>query len=117
MATNGEGTSSAINQNTENTDPSDRLKRLYPVVNEDETPLPRTWNPRTKSTFIGLSQNNLRLHYKGMLINHSVMTNAVKTLADDSLLLLVQARCGHFGAGGGNRIADVAQLKAVAMPC
>ena len=79
MATNGEGTSSAINQNTENSDPSDRLKGLYPAVNEDETPLPRTWNPRTKSTFIGLSQNNLRLHYKGRL-----MTITVKTFPDDS---------------------------------
>ena len=65
MATHGEGPSRSTNQNNENVDPSDRLKQIYPAVNEEETPLPRTWNPRTKSTFIGLSQNNLRVHYKG----------------------------------------------------
>lgn len=43
----------------------DRLKLLYPMVNEDETPLPRSWSPKDKFTYIGLSQNNLRVHYKG----------------------------------------------------
>jgi len=43
----------------------DRLKILYPVVNEEETPLPRTWSPKDKYNYIGLSQNNLRVHYKG----------------------------------------------------
>nr|XP_023013810.1 ran-binding protein 9 [Leptinotarsa decemlineata] len=45
--------------------PVDRLTRLYPAVNEDKTPLPRTWSPKHKFNFIGLSQNNLRVHYKG----------------------------------------------------
>ena len=44
---------------------SDRLKCLYPSVNEDETALPRSWSPKDKYNFIGLSQNNLRVHYKG----------------------------------------------------
>lgn len=44
----------------------DRLKLLYPMVNEEETPLPRAWNPKDKYNYIGLSQNNLRVHYKGM---------------------------------------------------
>lgn len=43
----------------------DRLKLLYPMVNESETPLPRSWSPKDKFTYIGLSQNNLRVHYKG----------------------------------------------------
>ncbi|KAF4520497.1 hypothetical protein B566_EDAN004748 [Ephemera danica] len=43
----------------------DRLKLLYPMVNEDETPLPRSWSPKDKFNYIGLSQNNLRVHYKG----------------------------------------------------
>ncbi|EEB15664.1 Ran-binding protein, putative [Pediculus humanus corporis] len=43
----------------------DRLKFLYPMVNEDETPLPRSWSPKDKYNYIGLSQNNLRVHYKG----------------------------------------------------
>ena len=45
----------------------DRLKILYPFVNEDETPLPRCWSSKDKYNFIGLSQNNLRVHYKGQL--------------------------------------------------
>lgn len=43
----------------------DRLKTLYPMVNEEETPLPRSWSPKDKYNYIGLSQNNLRVHYKG----------------------------------------------------
>ena len=43
----------------------DRLKILYPTVNEEETPLPRSWSPKDKYNFIGLSQNNSRVHYKG----------------------------------------------------
>ncbi|XP_034411733.1 ran-binding protein 9 isoform X4 [Cyclopterus lumpus] len=42
-----------------------RLRRLYPAVNERETPLPRSWSPKDKFSYIGLSQNNLRVHYKG----------------------------------------------------
>ncbi|KAG7455345.1 hypothetical protein MATL_G00255720 [Megalops atlanticus] len=42
-----------------------RLRRLYPAVNEQETPLPRSWSPKDKFSYIGLSQNNLRVHYKG----------------------------------------------------
>ncbi|XP_072567258.1 ran-binding protein 9 [Paramormyrops kingsleyae] len=44
---------------------SQRLRRLYPAVNEQETPLPRSWSPKDKFSYIGLSQNNLRVHYKG----------------------------------------------------
>ncbi|KAF2895915.1 hypothetical protein ILUMI_10251 [Ignelater luminosus] len=43
----------------------DRLKRLYPAVNEEKTPLPRAWSAKEKYNYIGLSQNNLRVHYKG----------------------------------------------------
>jgi len=42
-----------------------RLKILYPMVNEEETPLPRSWNTKDKYNYIGLSQSNLRVHYKG----------------------------------------------------
>ena len=44
----------------------DRLLRLYPKVDESETPLPRTWSNKDKYTYIGLSQSNLKVHYKGM---------------------------------------------------
>ena len=43
----------------------DRLVRLYPKVDEVETALPRSWSGKDKYTYIGLSQNNLRVHYKG----------------------------------------------------
>merc|ERR1712062_969980 len=47
------------------TNTNHRLKSLYPAVNEEETPLPRSWSPKDKYNYIGLSQNNLRVHYKG----------------------------------------------------
>uniref|UniRef100_A0A8C9L4P9 Ran-binding protein 10 n=1 Tax=Pavo cristatus TaxID=9049 RepID=A0A8C9L4P9_PAVCR len=43
---------------------SRRLRRLYPAVNQEETPLPRSWSPKDKYNYIGLSQGNLRVHYK-----------------------------------------------------
>lgn len=51
--------------NSGQSQPMDRLKLLYPMVNEEETPLPRSWSPKDKYNYIGLSQNNLRVHYKG----------------------------------------------------
>ena len=43
----------------------DAIDTLYPSVNDSETPLPRSWSPKDKSSSIGLSQSNLRVHYKG----------------------------------------------------
>ncbi|KAM0730015.1 Ran-binding protein 9 [Formica fusca] len=51
-------------RNSGQSEPVDRLKLLYPMVNEEETPLPRSWSTRDKYNYIGLSQNNLRVHYK-----------------------------------------------------
>lgn len=51
--------------NSGQSQPVDPLKMLYPMVNEEETPLPRSWSPKDKYNYIGLSQNNLRVHYKG----------------------------------------------------
>lgn len=48
-------------------DTEDRLKRLYPAVDEEKFPLPRSWSPKEKYNYIGLSQNNLRVHYKGKI--------------------------------------------------
>ena len=55
----------------------DRLKVLYPFVNEDETPLPRCWSSKDKYNFIGLSQNNLRVHYKGEFLFSFISLNGV----------------------------------------
>lgn len=41
---------------------SDRLKLLYPNVTE---PLPLCWSSTEKNKSIGLSNSNLRVHYKG----------------------------------------------------
>ncbi|KAL8570489.1 Ran-binding protein 10 [Nucella lapillus] len=57
--------------NANSSDTSDTLKQLYPAVNEDETPLPRSWSPKDKYNFIGLSTNNLRVHYKGVGKSHN----------------------------------------------
>ncbi|CAG9762159.1 unnamed protein product [Ceutorhynchus assimilis] len=53
------------NQNETQIGPVDRLKKLYPAVNEAKAPLPRAWSPKEKYGYIGLSQGNLRVHYKG----------------------------------------------------
>jgi len=45
----------------------DRLKELYPKVDEVETPLPRGWSPKDKFAYLGLTHNNLRVHYKGIV--------------------------------------------------
>ena len=47
-----------------------RLKELYPSVNESKTPLPRKWNPKDKYNYISLSQDNLRVVYKGQGKTH-----------------------------------------------
>lgn len=49
----------------------DRLKLLYPNVNEAVDPLPRSWSSQDKCTTIGLTQNNLRVHYKGVGKSHT----------------------------------------------
>lgn len=51
--------------------PVDRLKLLYPNVDENLTPLPRSWSSQEKCITIGLTQNNLRVHYKGFYA-HSI---------------------------------------------
>ena len=46
----------------------DHLNELYPKVDEVETPLPRGWSPRDKFAYLGLTHNNLRVHYKGCCV-------------------------------------------------
>ena len=43
----------------------DRLKQMYPMVDLKETPLPTCWSQKDKFQDVGLTQNNLRAHYKG----------------------------------------------------
>jgi len=46
---------------------ADNIRRMYSVVDENITPLPRQWSTKDKSSILGLSQNNLVVHYKGLL--------------------------------------------------
>ena len=52
---------------------SERLKTFYPKVNVAETPLTTSWNPREKFNYLGLSNNNLRVHYKGGMCEVNVI--------------------------------------------
>ena len=43
----------------------ERLRILYPMVDEDVSPLPRCWSMKDRFNFIGLSNDYLRVQYKG----------------------------------------------------
>nr|XP_003701786.1 PREDICTED: ran-binding protein 9 [Megachile rotundata] len=87
--------------------PVDPLKMLYPMVNEEETPLPRSWSPKDKYNYIGLSQNNLRVHYKGYGKTHkdaaSVRTThpipAACGLYYFEVKIVSKGRDGYMGIG------------------
>ena len=67
----------------------ERLRILYPMVNEEETPLPRCWSTKDKFNFIGLSQNNLRVQYKGNGKSHKEASSVRATHA-------IPASCGIY---------------------
>lgn len=67
----------------------ERLKRLYPAVNEEETPFPKKWSAKDKFTFIGLSQDDLKVQYKGLGKTHR---DAASVRADHS----IPASCGIY---------------------
>uniref|UniRef100_A0A667WXS3 RAN binding protein 10 n=1 Tax=Myripristis murdjan TaxID=586833 RepID=A0A667WXS3_9TELE len=46
------------------------LQSVVGALSRERTPLPRSWSPKDKYSYIGLSQNNLRVHYKGHGKNH-----------------------------------------------
>ncbi|CAB4014161.1 Ran-binding 9 [Paramuricea clavata] len=85
----------------------DAISRLYPKVDESETPLPRSWSPKDKCTFIGLSQTNLRVHYKGVGRTHKDAA-AVRTshsipascgLYYFEIKIISKGRDGYMGIG------------------
>ncbi|XP_017893153.1 ran-binding protein 9 [Ceratina calcarata] len=93
--------------NSGQSQPVDPLKLLYPMVNEEETPLPRSWSPKDKYNYIGLSQNNLRVHYKGYGKTHkdaaSVRTThsipAACGLYYFEVKIVSKGRDGYMGIG------------------
>lgn len=44
----------------------DQMKALYPAVNELETPIPRGWCTRERSTPLSFTKDNRRVEYKGI---------------------------------------------------
>ena len=73
MAATSSASTSSEGQNNCAQSAEDRLKVLYPAVKEEETPLPRSWSPKDKYNFIGLSNNNLRVHYKGSFVTFNYL--------------------------------------------
>ena len=49
-----------------NRDLENRLATLYPNVKEPEVQIPRMWSSKDKYSYLSLSSNNLRVHYKGI---------------------------------------------------
>jgi len=85
----------------------ERLKMLYPMVNEDETPLPRCWSTKDKYNYIGLSQSNLRVHYKGHGKTHKDASSVRAThpipascgLYYFEVKIISKGRDGYMGVG------------------
>lgn len=67
----------------------DAISRLYPNVNQKETPLPRQWSTTHRFQTLSLSNNNLRVTYKGPGKNHK---DAASVRTDYS----IPATCGIY---------------------
>lgn len=98
MAEHGAGSLPMIDPafNYQEQELNERLKRLYPAVYEEETPLPRSWSPKDKYSYIGLSQNNLRVHYKGQRAASSPMNKHIYKSRSSQLYnlsLLLRREC------------------------
>ena len=104
----------------------ERLKMLYPMVNEEDTPLPRCWSTKVrrnislcikniilyftvqdKYNYIGLSQSNLRVHYKGHGKTHKDASSVRAThsipascgLYYFEVKIISKGRDGYMGVG------------------
>ena len=61
-----------------------RLKQMYPMVDLKETPLPTCWSQKDKFQDVGLTQNNLRAHYKGKCTICHILLNVPMFLYGDA---------------------------------
>lgn len=83
----------------------ERLKKLYPYTDVDELPL--SWSNKDKASFITLSDNNLRVHYKGIGKGHkdAASVRAEKPIPQSCLLyyyeikVICKGRDGYMGIG------------------
>lgn len=85
----------------------DIISRLYPNVNQSETPLPRQWSTKDKCSSLSLSMSNLRVTYKGPGKSHkdaaSVRTDfpipAASGIYYFEVKVLSKGRDGYMGIG------------------
>ena len=85
----------------------DIISRLYPNVNQSETPLPRQWSAKDKCQTLSLSMNNSRVTYKGPGKTHkdaaSVRTDfpipAACGIYYFEVKVLSKGRDGYMGIG------------------
>lgn len=85
----------------------DIISRLYPNVNQTETPLPRQWSAKDKCQTLSLSMGNLRVTYKGPGKTHkdaaSVRTDfpipAACGIYYFEVKVLSKGRDGYMGIG------------------
>lgn len=89
----------------QSTDGASRLKSLYPFVEANE--LPQAWSPKDKANYISLSENNLKVHYKGVGKGHkdAAAVRATHPIPSSCLLyyfeikIISKGRDGYMGIG------------------
>ncbi|CAG2174333.1 unnamed protein product, partial [Oppiella nova] len=98
-------TSSSTPLNANTNEGSSPLKRLYPFIDESE--LPKSWSSKDKANFITLSENNLKVHYKGVGKGHkdAAAVRATHPIPSGCLLyyyeikIISKGRDGYMGIG------------------
>jgi len=96
---------SATSAPEEMVDGVSRLRALYPFV--DVNDLPRAWSAKDKANFISLSDNNLKVHYKGVGKGHkdAAAVRATHPIPPACLLyyfeikIISKGRDGYMGIG------------------
>jgi hypothetical protein len=86
-----------------------RLKKLYPFVDLNELPL--AWSAKDKANFISLSENNLKVHYKGNGKGHkdAASVRATHPIPESCLLYYYEIRIVSKGRDGYMGIGLAAQ--------
>lgn len=86
-------------------DGSARLRALYPFAEVND--LPRAWSAKDKANYISLSENNLKVHYKGVGKGHkdAAAVRATHPIPASCLLyyfeikIISKGRDGYMGIG------------------
>lgn len=77
----------------------DRLRKLYPYTDIDQLPL--SWSNKDKAPHITLSDNNLKVHYKGVVKGHkdAASVKADKPIPQSCLLYYYEIKIVCKGRG------------------